>query len=210
MSIPLDQYFIVTPGSEFISKNYATLSGTDLFLYITETGSLRVVNMNSTISPPNAQPGTTTFSLAQNAKWVGSISRPGIVHIYFADTNGQMKYIPYTLLGGSVIVQSLSMASVITFSVTYAPQTTPPAYMIMTDDGINHNLFVATDPAFHSVISSVRTYSNLVNPATYVTRPAIAMHPLDATRITVHCQQFTVLTSVSRVGFYVVKVLGLT
>lgn len=209
MSIPVDTYFIVTPGSEFISKSFATLSGTDLFLYITETGSLRVVNMNSTISPPNAQPGTTSFTLAQNAKWVGSISRPGIVHVYFADNNGQMKYIPYTLLGGPVVIQNLSMGNVLTFSVTYAPQTTPPAYMMMTDDGLHHNLFTANDPKFASSISNVQTYNNSFDLNKYITRPSIAMHPADTQNLTVHTQDINTHTSVSQVGFYVVKVPGL-
>ena len=207
MGIPVDTYFIVTPGSEFLSKTYATLSGTDLFIYITETGSLRVVDMVS--AGGNATPGNTSFALAQNAKWVGSVSRPGIVHIYFADNSGQMKYIPYTLLGGPVIINNLSISNVQTFSVTYTPQTTPQAYLMMTDDGLHHNLFAATDPKFQAAISTTQTYNNGFDLSKYVTRPSIAMHPADTQNLTVNTQEINTHTSASQVGFYVVKVPGL-
>lgn len=199
MAISLNTFFTVTPSTNFKSKAHVILLTEELFFFVSDTNELRVQNFGGSIS----------YTLATNAKWCAAIQDVALAHVYYADQSGQMYYIPYPNFGATPTPQVISIGNVLTFSVLFAPQTTPPAYMIMTDDGINHNLFVASDPQFHSVISSVRTYSNLVNPATYVTRPAIAMHPLDTTRITVHCQQFTVLTSVSRVGFYVVKVQGL-
>jgi|SRR5579863_1163388 len=208
MGIPLDTYFIVTPGSEFISKSYANLSGTDLFFYVTETNSLRVVNMVSTGG--SATPGTTSFSLASGVKWVGTISQAGIVHVYYAIASGQLFYIPYIHFGGAVTPVSLTIGSAVTFSVLHTPQSIPPAYMMMVDDGIHHNLFVASDPMFNAILSTLITYNNSFNPLIYVTRPTISMHPADTNRITVHTQQITVLTSVSQTGWYVVQVPGLS
>ena len=208
MSIPLDTYFIVTPGSEFISKSYAKLSGTDLFFYVTETNSLRVVNMVSTGG--TATPGSTSFTLANGVKWVGTIAQAGIVHVYYAIASGQLFYIPYISFGGTVTPVSLTIGSAQTFSVIHTPQSIPPAFLLLVDDGIHHNLFVATDPMFEAMIASLITYNNSFNPLIYVTRPTISMHPADTSRITVHTQQITVLTSVSQTGWYVVQVPGLS
>jgi hypothetical protein len=199
LAIPLNTFFTVTPSSNFKSKAHVILLTEELFFYVSDTNELRVQNFG----------GSVSFTLAVDTKWCAAIQAVALAHVYYADQSGQMFYIPYSHFGATVTPQVVSIGQVITFSALFAPQSTPPTYMIMTDDGINHNLFVATDPAFHSVISSSRTYSNLVDPKVYVTRPTIAMHPSDTNRITVHCQQFTVLTSVPRVGFYVVKVRGL-
>jgi hypothetical protein len=207
VSIPVDTYFIVTPGSEFLSKSYGTLSGTDLFFYVTETNSLRVVNMTSTATAAN--PGTTAYVLAQDVKWVGVVTMPGVCYVYYTDTSGQMWYIQYRLFGGPATASTIPIGSVVTFSVTHTSQSNPPAFMIMTDDGIHHNLFAATDPGFQAIISTTQTYNNSFNTAIYVVRPTIAMHPLDTQNLTVHCQQITVLGDVSETGFYVVKVPGL-
>jgi len=205
VGIPVDTYFIVTPGSEFISKSYATLNGTDLFFYITETGSLRVVNMISTGG--SAVPGNTAFSLAQNVAWVGTISRPGIVHVYYADMNGSLHHISYTLLGGQVVIDNINVSSIVTFSVTYVPQSIPPAYLLMVDDGLHHNLYAAIDPLFQSSISTLQTYNNGFDLSKYVIRPVIAMHPADTQNLTVHTQEL--VGAASNVGWYVVKVPGL-
>ena len=98
---------------------------------------------------------------------------------------------------------------IVTFSVTYTPQSIPPAFMCMTNDGVSHNLFVATDPMFEAQISSIKTYNNSFNTSIYVTNPVIAMHPSDTKNLTVHVQQIVVLSSVSSVGWYVVEVPGL-
>ncbi len=81
--------------------------------------------------------------------------------------------------------------------------------MMMTDDGLHHNLFTASDPKFQSSISNVQTYNNSFDLSKYITRPAIAMHPADTQNLTVHTQDINTHTSVSQVGFYVVKVPGL-
>src|SRR5271155_4567790 len=122
MSIPVDQYFIITPSSNVqnMPGAYATLGVTDLFFYITETGSLRVVNMNS--SGSNAVPGLISYALAQNVKWMDVITMPGngVVQIYYADTSGVIWYAPYVTLGSTVMFQSLSsITTAITFSTIY-------------------------------------------------------------------------------------------
>lgn len=209
MSIPLDTYFIVTPGTEFKSKAYGTLNGTDLFFYITDTGSLRVVNMNSTVS--SATPGLTSFTLDQHAKWVGGVvSLPGVCHLYYCDQSGTVKYIKYTALGAISPPQFLGIAAtVVTFSVNYAPNCIPAAFIMAIDDGVNHNLYAATDPEFQNPTGSpVRIFSNLLDNTHYTVRPAIAVHPDDTKNITIHCQQIKVSDGSSKVGFYVAVIPG--
>lgn len=81
MSIPVDTYFIVTPGSNVQNQPgfYAKLGNTDLFFYITETGSFRVVNMNSTAT--TATPGLISYSIAQEVKWISitTVPTPNVV-----------------------------------------------------------------------------------------------------------------------------------
>lgn len=204
MPISPDTYFIVTPASEFISKAYGSLGGTDLFFYVSDTNELRVVNFT------NNAPGNITFVLAQNAIWVGVISQTGMVHVYYADGSGQMWYIPYTVFGATVVPKTLPIQNIITFSCTFTPQSGPPAYLIMVDDGIFHHLYAANDAQFASLISSTNVYDNAFDTSLYITKPNIAMHPLDTNRLTVHVQQITVLTDVNQVGFYVVEVPGLS
>jgi hypothetical protein len=210
MSIPVDTYFIVTPGSEFVSKAFSNLNGTDLFFYITETGSLRVVNMVSTGG--TATPGTVSFALAQNTKWVGVVQQTGVTHVYFADrTSGNVFYIPYTTFGGSHPAPfALSITGTVTFSVMHTSTSTPPVYIMMADDGIRHNMFVATDPKFQVQVTSqpTVTYNNSLNTAIYLFHPTVTMHPADTNRVTVTFQQTTVLTSAQGVGFYEVRVPG--
>lgn len=207
MAIPLDTYFIVTPSSEFISKAYGILSGTDLFFYVNETNSLRVVNMTSTNS--TASPGTFSYTLAQGAKWVDVVSMTGIVHVYYADANGNVFYIPYTTFGALATPVALSLTTALTFSVIHTVTSTPPSFIMMIDDGIKHNLYVATDSMFTTLLATPKvTYNNTLNTNIYITRPAIAMHPQDTNKITVTCQHIVVLSSVSTIGFYEVLVPG--
>jgi hypothetical protein len=211
VAIPIDTYFIVTPSSQFIHKAYASLNNTDLFFYITDTGSLRVVNMNSTVSPPSAAPGLLTYSLVQGVKWLGVIAQTGVVHVYYSDASGNLFYFPYTNFGGNFPPPiALTITGTVTFSVIYTPQTTPPVYMCIMDDGLRHNLFVATDPRFQVQVTSqpTVTYNNTLNTAVYLTMPNIAMHPADTNRATVTFQETVVFTSANNVGFYEVRVPG--
>lgn len=213
MSIPLDTYFIVTPGSTVQNQPgfYGKLGATDLFFYITETGAFRVVNMNSAGS--TATPGLISYTLAQGVMWISAITQPGngTVHIYYADANGRINYAPYTFFGGTVVFRSLSqIVPAVTFSTLFTATSSPESYMMMVDDGIRHNLYVGGDPAFNSIISTTVTYNNSLNTAVYINRPAIAMHPADTNKITVTCEQTIIQTSVTGVGFYEVLVNGIT
>lgn len=209
MSIPVDTYFIVTPGSEFISKSFANLNGTDLFFYITETRALRVVNMVSTGG--SAAPGSVSFTLAQNTKWVETVALAGVVHVYYSDLSGNLFYFPYTTFGGSFAAPvAMSISNTITFSVIHTTTSTPPVFIMVADDGIHHNMYVATDPRFQIQLTTqpTVTYNNSLNTHIYLFHPSIAMHPADTNRITVTFQQTVVLTSVEGVGFYEVRVPG--
>lgn len=213
MAIPLDTYFIVTPGSTVQNQPgfYAKLGNTDLFFYITETGAFRVVNMNSTAT--TASPGLLSYTLALSVKWISiaTVPTPNVVHVYFADMGGHIFYAPYTLFGGGVAFKPLSQITpAITFSTLFTATSTPNSYMMMVDDGIRHNLYVAGDPAFNSIISTTVTYNNSLNTTVYINRPSIAMHPADTNKITVTCEQTIVQTSVTGVGFYEVLVNGIT
>jgi hypothetical protein len=207
LAIPLDTYFIVSPGSEFVSKGYANLNGTDLFFYITETKALRVVNMNSTIS--SASPGNISYTLAQNVRWLGVIQATGVVHLYYADDNtGQISYIAYTQFGQPFRVVSTTIGHAVTFSVTFAPNSNPPAYLMMVDDAVHLNFFAASDPQFQSVLGSEQAYNNAIDHNFYTTRPSIAVHPQDTDRVTVHVQQINLHNSTSQVGFFVLRIPG--
>jgi hypothetical protein len=208
VSIPVDTYFVVTPASQFISKSYASLNGTDLFIYVNETNELRIVNMNSTAT--TAIPGTITYTLALNTKWVRAISVTGTVYIYYADLNGVIWFIPYTLFGGNFTPVTLSgFATAITFSAIYTPQSNPPAFIMLIDDGIRHNLYVASDPKFTATLAPPAVaYSNALDTNVYLNEPSIAMHPSDTARATVTFQQTVTLTSATSVGFYEVVIPG--
>jgi hypothetical protein len=194
--IPVDKYFIVTPSSQFISKAYASLNGTDLFFFVNETSNLRVVNMHS--GATTATPGSTIFTLAQEAKWVDVIARPGVVYVYYEDLSGDVWFIPYRNFGGLVTVSTI-----------YTAQSSPPAYMAMVDDGIRHHLYVSQQPTFETLLApSVVTYNNLLDTTIYLSQPSIAMHPSDDDRVTVTFQETIVMSGVTNVGFYEVRVQG--
>jgi len=198
-------YWVVTPAAEYVSKAYGNLNGSDLFFYVAQgTNELRVVGFSVDV------PGNTTYVLALDVKWVGVVSAAGIVHVYYADLNGQMWYIPFTLIGASVSSHLLSITNVMTFSVTYTPQSNPSAFMIMIDDGVHHTLYVSGDPLFGSLISTMETYSNALDLSNYITMPSIAMHPLDTNVLTVICQKVTEPPTSTYVGFYAVTVQGLS
>jgi len=200
-------YWIVTPAANFLSKAYGNLNGVDLFFYVSQTQQLQVVNFTT------SKPGNTTFVLAQNAAWVGTISLSSVVHVYYADLNGQMWHIPYQIFGSNVVPTTIPITGVSNFSVTSTPQTTPPAYMMLTDDGVYHTLYVnkATDPTFNTLLSpAVRIYNNALNPAVFVTQPTVTMHPDDTVNITVIVQSVNQNTAVSSVGFYTVAAPGVS
>jgi hypothetical protein len=208
VAIPVDKYFIVTPSSQFISKAYANLNGTDLFFFVNDLGNLRVVNMQS--GNTTATPGSTIYTLAQIARWVDVIARPGVVYVYYGDYDGNIWYIPYRNFGGLVPTPTLlPLATAVTFSTIYTPQSSPPAYMIMVDDGLRHHLYVSTQPTFATLLAPNQvTYNNTLDTTIYLSQPSIAMHPLDVDRITVTFEQTVVATSVTSVGFYEVRVNG--
>jgi hypothetical protein len=210
VAIPVNKYFIVTPSSQFISKAYANLNGTDLFFFVNDLGNLRVVNMES--GTLTATPGSTQFTLAQVAKWVDVIAQPGVVYVYYADLQSNVWVIPYRNFGGLVPTPVLlDVVPTITFSTIFTPQSSPPVYQMMVDDGIRHRLYVSTDPLFTSLLSPVlATYNNSLNTAIYLSQPSIAMHPSDTNRITVTFQETVISNSSTNVGFYEVRVPGVS
>lgn len=213
MPIPINTYFIVTPSSQFISKAYSSLQDFDLFFYVNETSSLRVVNMQS--GTLTATPGSINYTLAQGVSWVGVVSQPGVAHTYYADQSGVVWHLDYRVFGGTpptpTHLVNLSPEPVQTFSVIYTPQTTPPAYMMMTFDGVFHRIFVASDPLFQDLLApSQVTYNNALAPTFFVSQPNIAMHPLDTVNVCVICQQLNENNSVVQVGFYGVAAPGLS
>src|SRR5271157_5049387 len=186
-------YWPVTPGVEFVSKAYGNLNGTDLFFFITTTQELRVVTFTTNT------PGNTSFVLSVGAQWVGVMSFASVVHVYFADLNGQMWHIPYRILGGAFIASQIPITSAVDFSVTYTPQTTPPAFMLLKDDGVFHTLYVnnANDPTFNTLLApATRVYNNALNPNVFVTLPTVTMHPDDTVNITVICQDINQMNDV--------------
>jgi len=201
-------YWVVTPAANFKSKSYGNLNGSDLFFYVSQSNDLCVVNFNTNT------PGNTTFVLVPGvAVWVGTISLPGVVHVYYADFGGQMWHIPYQIFGSITPATTIPVTGVNNFSVTSTPQTTPPAYMMLTDDGVFHTLYVnhATDPTFNSLLAPAsKIYNNALSPTVFVTEPTVTMHPDDTKNITVICQQIDQHTDISSVGFYTVAAPGVS
>jgi hypothetical protein len=216
--IPLNNYWVVTPTSQFTTKAYGNLAGTDLFFYVNDTGALVVVNQNSasvSAHPPDgaSAPGSITYTLAPAAKWVDcvSVAPYGTVHTYYADPSGTIWYIPYSAFPGRASATQVTTVNAVTFSVAHLPNSTPNAFVMIVDDGIRHWLYVATDPLFQNLLNpAVAVYNNSLDQSIYVTRPSISMHPNDTTLATVSCHEIIIQTSLSDVGFYEIEIPGVS
>ena len=73
---------------------------------------------------------------------------------------------------------------------------------MMVDDGNTLTLYTSLLPDFSQIVSTLKTYSNTLSTSTYVGKPAIAMHPLDTTLLTVAVQVDDVPAGTTQVGFY--------
>jgi hypothetical protein len=197
MSIPVDQYFTVDPSSEFKSKAHGILFSQELFFYVADTGELRVRAFN----------GLIAYAIAQNVIWASALTAANRVDLWYATSGGAIFYIPYFHFGSGTLAKvPIGISAALTFDVFYCLNSTPPVYCMVTDNGIVHTLYVADDPAFSSIRATKQIYSNAQDTSRFVTRPRIAMHPQDTTRMTVHCQTILLSNGQSSTGFYVVKV----
>ena len=205
MSIPQNTFFTVTPATNPRSKATGTLNGVDYFFYISETRDLRVKTFS----------GVQSYTLDTNTLWVDTVQGIGVIHVYYSNRNGIIFHIPFEHFGqgnGAPINTGISGA-IVTFSANYAANTTvslvaTPTYLLLLDDGVNHNLYVASDPDFQTVLGTKRTFTNLVTPTHYVRRPTISIHPEDTNICTVNIQRIKISDSTSKVGFYVVRIPG--
>jgi hypothetical protein len=201
VSIPSNTYFTETPATNFKSKAVATLNGVDYVFYIAGNNDLLVKVFGGVIS----------YQLAVNARWVDTIQGTDRIHLYYTlRSDDLVRYLPFQHFGSgdlNPVATSISGAST-TFSVNFAPNTVPPAYLLILNDGVNHDLFVSGDPDFSTIIGSKRTYSNALDHTFYVTRPTIAIHPQDTNIVTIHTQRIKIFDSTSKVGFYVVQIPG--
>jgi hypothetical protein len=201
LSIAPNQYFIGTPASNFKSKVEAQLAGVDYFFYITDSGDLVVKTFS----------GVVSYTLAAGAKWVDIIPEAERLHVYWSDKTSNVMHLVFEQFGGGSLVPvatGINSAN-LTFSVNYAAHSTPPVYVMLVDTGFEHILYVAQDPDFHTLLApATRVYSNLVDPAYFVTRPMIAIHPLDTNVATVNVQRLKVSNNESKVGFYVITLPG--
>jgi hypothetical protein len=173
----------------------------DYFFYITDNGDLNVQTFG----------GGQSYTLAVNVRWVDVIPASDRIHVYFSDrTTSMVLYLAFEHFGaGSLTPTSTSInGAFLTFSVNYAANSTPPAYLLLLNDGVNHNLYVATDPTFQTILASRRVYSNIVDLVHYTTQPTISMHPEDTDVATINVQQIRLSDGHSKVGFYVVKIPG--
>lgn len=197
MSIPIDTYFTIDPSSEFKSKAHGVLFSQELFFYVSDTSELRVRNFN----------GLVAYAIAQDVIWASAISATDKINLYYANTSGEVFYIPYFHFGaGTLTAVPTGITAALTFDVFYVAQSSPPVYTMVVDNGQIHTLYVANDPGFTSIRASETIYTNATDPTHFVTRPRIAMHPQDTDRLTVHCQKILVSNGSSGTGFYVVRV----
>ena len=204
MSIPQDTFFTVTPATNPRSKATGTLNGVDYFFYIAENGDLRVKTFS----------GVQSYTLDVNTRWMDTIQGVDTIHVYYS-RDSLIFHIPFQNFGQSngVPVNTGLGSAFTTFSTNYAANTTvsatpTPAYLLLLDDGISHNLYAASDADFHNVLGTKRTFSNIVDPAYYVRRPMISIHPEDTNICTVNVQRIKVSDGSSQVGFLVVRIPG--
>ena len=202
MPIPMDTYFTVTPSTNFKAKAHAILGNQELFFYISDTNELRVQVFG----------GLVAQVLALNVSWVEVIQFSSLIHVYYTNAQGNMFYIPFAHFGsGAPTPQAMGITSLLPFSVMFSAQATPASFIMVTDDGTTHRVYSATDPIFAVQNSNpVAIYTNLLDLTKYVSRPQIAMHPDDTSRITIHVQQLDVQHDTFKTGFYVVKVPGIS
>lgn len=200
MSIPQDTYFTVTPATNPRSKATGTLSGVDYFFYVAENGDLRVKTFS----------GVQSYTLDANTMWVDTVQGVDTIHVYYSNRSGIIFYIPFQQFGqgnGAPVNTGISGANV-TFSANYAPNSVPPAYLIIVDDAVNHNLYVSGSPDFSTIIGTKRVYSNSVDLIYYTTKPTISVHMQDTNIATVNVNQIRISDGHSKVGFYVVQIPG--
>lgn len=204
MSIPLDEYIPVAPETNFLSKGYLSLAGSDVFVYVSETNELRATVL-----------GQTTFVVIDiNVAWVSCTMAGSKGHIYYVDLLGGVHHIEYDSPGTPTTQPTLipGLPIAITVSVLYQPNTTPPVWVMMLDDGTRHHLITAaaSDPGFTSILQQTIAYNNSLAPAFNTTQPSIAVHPDDTTNVTVTVQQTILSTQEVQVGFYVAVIPGVT
>src|SRR5579863_5510681 len=153
MPILQDHYFDPTAvGSNLGAHGYGNLAGADVFFFISTTNELRVKQNNSaTLS------GLSTIQiLVTGVRWLSVIQQPpqGVVHLYWSTMDGAMFYAPYTARNFSepITPVALPFSTAFTFSTTYAPNGTPPAYCMLVDDGTRHTLYTSASPDFSTLL----------------------------------------------------------
>lgn len=201
MTIPLDTYFVVDPSGDFLSKAHGVLVSQELFFYVSDTNELRV----------KAFSGNVAYAIAQNVSWCSCLTASNHVDVWYADLGGNIFYIPYFHFGaGTLTPVSIGIGSAVTFDVFFCLNSSPQVYALVVDNGIQHIMYTSLTPGFSTIQGHDTIFTNATDPAHYVTRPRIAMHPLDTDEMTVHCQRIVVQSGISYTGFYVTKVPGVS
>lgn len=199
MSIPLDQYTTAVPAS-FITRAYANLSGLDLFFFVSSTNELRVKQANN----------SNIRTLQTGVRWMCLIQGTGIVHLYYSLLNSSMYYASFQVQNfvSGIVPVTMGLSSFASFSACYCPNSTPPAYDLIIDDGTRHTLYTSGVPDFSVQLGKLTTFNNSVDRTYLVNYPIIAIHPNDTNSVTINCQRTTVSNGFSEVGFYAVKLPG--
>lgn len=204
MAIPLDTYIAIAPETDYIAKGHINLGGTDIFIYISDTNELRSVAL-----------GETTFnSLVENVSWV-TVWQPDPTHshIYYIDQAAQVWHVEYDQYGPLVNTPHMiaGVPLCVTIDVLDAPNTTPPVWVMILDDGAKHHIFTSATPDFGTILQSEIVYNNLLDHTYYNTLPTIALHPLDTVNLTVSIQQQNLASpTIYDVGFYIIQIPGVT
>lgn len=202
MTLPIDTYIPVAPETNPISKGYLLLGGSDVLIYVSSTHELR-----STVA------GHTTYStLALGVSWVFCVQQNTSGHVYYVDLSGRTFHLEYDQPGLAVHAPTLlnNVSAAVTVSALWSATSTPNSFMLMVDDGIRHHLYVATDAIFQNLVSNTVTFNNSLSTLALVSKPCIAMHPSDTDAITVTCERTDLNTDLTTVGFYEVKVPGVS
>jgi hypothetical protein len=211
MPIPQDQYFDPTAvGSNFGARGYANLAGADVFFYISTTNELRA----KATSAAATQGLATVQILFTGVQWLAVIQQPpqGVAHLYFSTLDGVIHYARYTAANFSTPIApvQIGISTNFTFSATLCPNSTPPVYALLVDDGTRHKLYTSVNANFAPILGSSTVFNNSLDLTVYVNQPVVAIHPLDTNIVTINCLHTVLQGSVQKVGFYVAKLPGVS
>lgn len=147
------------------------------------------------------------YTLLQDAKHAHGFVYNGLAHVYVVTTQGTVKLVTYRYFGDPTpVVKDVEVG----YRAIYIHAVTQYDWFFLTfSDGGKLFLMAAQDPEFLQQPRRFRLYSNSLDPAHYVEKPVLGIHPDDfrmkpaKTRATVGVERLTIETGEREVGYFV-------